>query len=271
MESLLRDSVTERTNPMASQGGQEARYHAGGRSGLEKIVERKGRGEKIRRTGMEITLNVSEHTAELLEEFRLENETETDIMVSKLIPYGIFRKEVADVVNLFFENARSAFLIEEVEEGLGRSVTDQELRELIIASLFMGMPEGTEAEIDVAYNSSIAESASVRLEGVDWSLSCEELVADVCRDLEELPLLDLYSCYEAEDGTICEEIPEGEEEKWKEITVADCYYCSGVEPDDLETIRRVKEIPESHSCDYLSPDDDPYAFSDTAEEAGVEA
>ena len=48
MESLLRDSVTERTNPMASQGGQEARYHAGGRSNWKKLLNER---EEERKSG----------------------------------------------------------------------------------------------------------------------------------------------------------------------------------------------------------------------------
>lgn len=201
---------------------------------------------------MESRFNLSKGTAELAEELRGENAAALDAMVSKLIPYGIYRKEQVDVATIFFEDARRDFHITEVEEGLGRVLTDREVRELIIAEIGMTIPR--QAEISVCYNSACSPVAYVRLEEEDWEMSCEDLVAVVCREMEELPLLDLHPCYQGGDGELYDELPAGTgRDALCEVTAVDIFFCVGAEPDYLDGITAVLEAGENFSYDYLVP------------------
>lgn len=201
---------------------------------------------------MESRFNLSKGTAELAEELRGENAAALDAMVSKLIPYGIYRKEQVDVATIFFEDARRDFHITEAEEGLGRALTDREVRELIVAAIGMTIP--CQAEIAVCYNASCSPAACVRLEEEDWDMSCEDLVAVVCRDVDMLPLLDLYPCYEGDDGELYDVAPEDARgDALCEITATDIFFCTGAEPDYLEGITKALEAGENFSYDYLVP------------------
>lgn len=202
---------------------------------------------------MESRFDLSQASAELAEEVRGEKSIDLDAMVSKLIPYGLYRKAQVDVANIFFEDARRDFMIAEAEEGLGRALTDREVREIIIAAI--GMSLGQEAEIDVCYASELSAAACVRLMSDDWEESCEDLVSGVCRDVEQLPLVDIYACYEGDDGDFYDEIPEeAEPEDFRELTAADIFCCEGAEPDYIEEILEVMSVPEHHSYDYLVPE-----------------
>ena len=204
---------------------------------------------------MEVKFDVTPETAALIEELREDKEIDIDGMVSKLIPYGLFRDTEVDAADLYFEDAWFDFGLEEIEDEVGRSLSDSEVWEVIIAKFAMYL--NSEFEIDVAYCSEMDPGAVVHIECDVEPLACRKLIDGGCREIEEIPLLEVYDAYADEDGEVFPDLPEGaDSEDYREITVADIFFCSGAEPEDLRDILKMADIPEHHSYDYIVPQED---------------
>lgn len=201
---------------------------------------------------MEVKFDVTPETAALIEELREDGQMDIDGMVSKLIPYGLFKDAEVDAADLYFEDVWYDFRLEEIEDEVGRSLTDAEVREVIIAKFAMYLH--SEFEIDVAYCSEMNPGAAVHIECDVKPMTCRKLVASGCREIEEIPLLEVYDAYADESGEVYDEVPEGEDsEEYREITIADIFFCAGAEPEELMDLLKVTEIPECHSYDYIVP------------------
>ena len=99
--------------------------------------------------------------------------------------------------------------------------------------------------------------AAVHIECDVEPLTCRKLIDGACREIEEIPLLEVYDAYADEDGEVFPDLPEGaDSEDYREITVADIFFCSGAEPEDLRDILKMADIPEHHSYDYIVPQED---------------
>ena len=204
---------------------------------------------------MEVKFDVTPETAELIEELREEGEFDIDGMVSKLIPYGLFKDTEVDAADLYFEDVWFDFGLEEIEDEVGRSLSDSEVREVIIAKFAMYL--NSEFEIDVAYCSEMDPGAVVHIECDVEPMTCRKLIAGGCREIEEIPLLEVYDAYADEEGEVFPDLPEGaDSEDYREITVADIFFCPGAEPEDLEGLLKMEDIPEYHSYDYIVPQED---------------
>jgi len=204
---------------------------------------------------MEVKFDVTPETAELIEELREEGEFDIDGMVSKLIPYGLFKDTEVDAADLYFEDVWFDFGLEEIEDEVGRSLSDSEVREVIIAKFAMYL--NSEFEIDVAYCSEMDPGAVVHIECDVEPMTCRKLIAGGCREIEEIPLLEVYDAYADEEGEVFPDLPEGaDSEDYREITVADIFFCSGAEPEDLRELLKMVDIPEYHSYDYIVPQED---------------
>ena len=137
---------------------------------------------------MEVKFDVTPETAELIEELREDGDFDIDGMVSKLIPYGLFKDTEVDSADLYFEDVWFDFGLEEIEE---------------------------------------------------------------------IPLLEVYDAYADEEGEVFPDLPEGaDSEDYREITVADIFFCAGAEPEDLRDLLKMADIPEYHSYDYIVPQED---------------
>ena len=216
---------------------------------------------------MEVKFDVTPETAALIEELRGEGQLDIDGMVSKLIPYGLLKDTEVDGADLYFEDAWFDFGLEEIEEEVGRSLTDAEVREVMIAKIATYL--NSEFEIDAAYMSEVSEGASVHITCDMKPVTIRRLVADACREIEEIPLVEVYDAYADRRGEIYEEIPEenadeDEEGTFREIVMADVFFCPGAEPEDLSGILRLRDIPEAHSYDYIVPQE---VLEEEAEEA----
>ena len=204
---------------------------------------------------MEVKFDVTPETAELIEELREEGEFDIDGMVSKLIPYGLFKDTEVDAADLYFEDVWFDFGLEEIEDEVGRSLSDSEVREVIIAKFAMYL--NSEFEIDVAYCSEMDPGAVVHIECDVEPMTCRKLIAGGCREIEEIPLLEVYDAYADEEGEVFPDLPEGaDSEDYREITVADIFFCPGAEPEDLRELLKMVAIPEYHSYDYIVPQED---------------
>ena len=204
---------------------------------------------------MEVKFDVTPETAELIEELREEGEFDIDGMVSKLIPYGLFKDTEVDSADLYFEDVWFDFGLEEIEDEVGRSLSDSEVREVIIAKFAMYL--NSEFEIDVAYCSEMDPGAVVHIECDVEPMTCRKLIAGGCREIEEIPLLEVYDAYADEEGEVFPDLPEGaDSEDYREITVADIFFCPGAEPEDLRELLKMVDIPEYHSYDYIVPQED---------------
>lgn len=204
---------------------------------------------------MEVKFDVTPETAELIEELREEGEFDIDGMVSKLIPYGLFKDTEVDAADLYFEDVWFDFGLEEIEDEVGRSLSDSEVREVIIAKFAMYL--NSEFEIDVAYCSEMDPGAVVHIECDVEPMTCRKLIAGGCREIEEIPLLEVYDAYADEEGEVFPDLPEGaDSEDYREITVADIFFCPGAEPEDLRELLKMVDIPEYHSYDYIVPQED---------------
>lgn len=204
---------------------------------------------------MEVKFDVTPETAELIEELREEGEFDIDGMVSKLIPYGLFKDTEVDAADLYFEDVWFDFGLEEIEDEVGRSLSDSEVREVIIAKFAMYL--NSEFEIDVAYCSEMDPGAVVHIECDVEPMTCRKLIAGGCREIEEIPLLEVYDAYADEEGEVFPDLPEGaDSEDYREITVADIFFCPGAEPENLRELLKMVDIPEYHSYDYIVPQED---------------
>ena len=204
---------------------------------------------------MEVKFDVTPETAELIEELREEGEFDIDGMVSKLIPYGLFKDTEVDAADLYFEDVWFDFGLEEIEDEVGRSLSDSEVREVIIAKFAMYL--NSEFEIDVAYCSEMDPGAVVHIECDVEPMTCRKLIAGGCREIEEIPLLEVYDAYADEEGEVFPDLPEGaDSEDYREITVADIFFCPGADPEDLRELLKMVDIPEYHSYDYIVPQED---------------
>ena len=204
---------------------------------------------------MEVKFDVTPETAELIEELREEGEFDIDGMVSKLIPYGLFKDTEVDAADLYFEDVWFDFGLEEIEDEVGRSLSDSEVREVIIAKFAMYL--NSEFEIDVAYCSEMDPGAVVHIECDVEPMTCRKLIAGGCREIEEIPLLEVYDAYADEEGEVFPDLPEGADSAdYREITVADIFFCPGAEPEDLRELLKMADIPEYHSYDYIVPQED---------------
>lgn len=219
---------------------------------------------------MDRTFRLSQNTAELVDLVRRDRSVDLDSLVSKLIPYGVYRKHPVDVACLFFPNARRDFYIPEMEKRVGRKLSDREVRDVIIADFGYSMKE--EFEIEAAYDSGVSRAARVRMESSSWLVTLEDIVARGCSDMEDLPLVDLSSVYEAPNGDLSDEIPDGASpDDFREVWMADIFFCRGAEPKYLDEIGALLEIPESRSYDYILPElyEDDGADAADAGEAGA--
>ncbi len=204
---------------------------------------------------MEVKFDVTPETAELIEELREDGDFDIDGMVSKLIPYGLFKDTEVDSADLYFEDVWFDFGLEEIEDEVGRSLSDSEVREVIIAKFAMYL--NSEFEIDVAYCSEMDPGAVVHIECDVEPMTCRKLIAGGCREIEEIPLLEVYDAYADEEGEVFPDLPEGaDSEDYREITVADIFFCPGAEPEDLRELLKMVDIPEYHSYDYIVPQED---------------
>ncbi|MBQ7536001.1 MAG: hypothetical protein IJT43_10365 [Stomatobaculum sp.] len=204
---------------------------------------------------MEVKFDVTPETAALIEELREDGIMDIDGMVSKLIPYGLFKDAEVDAADLYFEDVWYDFGLEEIEDEVGRSLSDAEVREVIIAKFAMYL--NSEFEIDVAYCSEMNPGAAVHIECDLEPMTCRKLVASGCREIEEIPLLEVYDAYADENGEVYDEVPEGaDSEDFREVTIADIFFCAGAEPEDLMDLLKVTEIPECHSYDYIVPQEE---------------
>lgn len=202
---------------------------------------------------MNRTFKITESSARLADLVRESGRTDIDALVSKLIPYGIYRKHPVDVAHLFFRNARSDFYVSEAEKQLGRKMTDAEVRDLIIADFGYSLHQ--EFEIEVSYDSSVSRTARVRLESDCWFATVEDLVAQGCSDMEDLPLVSVFAAYEAENGDLYEQLPEGAgKDGFRKVWAADIFFCRGAEPRYLEETGKLAAIPECRSYDYILPE-----------------
>ena len=201
---------------------------------------------------MEVKFDVTQETAALIEELREDGDFDIDGMVSKLIPYGLFKDTEVDAADLYFEDVWFDFGLEEIEDEVGRSLSDSEVREVIIAKFAMYL--NSEFEIDVAYCSEMDPGAVVHIECDVEPMTCRSLIAGGCREIEEIPLLEVYDAYADESGEVYADLPEGTDSgDYREITMADIFFCSGAEPEDLRDLLKMADIPEYHSYDYIVP------------------
>lgn len=212
---------------------------------------------------MNRTFRITEDSARLADWVREQGKLDLDALVSKLIPYGLYRKHPVDIAHLFFQNARRDFFVSEAEKQLGRKMTDPEIRDLIIADFGYSMRQ--EFEIEVSLDSTVSRAACVRMESDSWFVTLEDIVAQGCSDMEDLPLVEVFRAYEAPDGDLFEELPEGAEpESFREVWAADIFFCRGARPNYLAEIGKLNDIPECRSYDYILPE----LYEDGDEEDG---